>query len=101
MACLDQASPDKEGSSVSPCVDSKCPSSCLLEESPLTAGVLMDSFDIAQWADKHGKDNAGKKLFPDGQLQVISKYDTPSTCILVLHRHSVPCCKHTTQLMAS
>lgn len=46
----------------------------------------MDSFDIAQWADKHGKDNAGKKLFPDGQLQVISKYDTPSTCILVLHR---------------
>ena len=46
----------------------------------------MDSFDIAQWADKHGKDNAGKKLFPDGQLQVISKYDTPSTCILFLHR---------------
>ena len=52
----------------------------------MTAGVLMDSFDIAQWADKYGKDNAGKKLFPDGQLQVISKYDTPSTCIQLLHR---------------
>ena len=44
----------------------------------------MDSFDIAQWADKHGKENAGNKLFPDGQLQVISKYDTPFTCISVL-----------------
>ena len=55
----------------------------------LTAGVLMDSFDIAQWADKHGKGKAGKKLFPDGQLQAISKYDIPLICILVLRNDTL------------
>ena len=49
----------------------------------------MDSFDIAQWADKHGQANDGKKLFPDGQLQVISKYDTPFICTLVLGMHTL------------
>ena len=36
-------------------------------------GTLMDSFDIAQWADAHSKRDDGAKLFPAGQLEVIRK----------------------------
>lgn len=40
----------------------------------LGTGTLMDSFDIAQWADAHSQRDDGAKLFPPGQLEVIKKY---------------------------
>ncbi|CAL5224600.1 g7311 [Coccomyxa viridis] len=45
-------------------------------------GTLMDSFDIAQWADAHSKRDDGAKLFPAGQLEVIRKWDRASNDIL-------------------
>ena len=41
----------------------------------LYTGTLMDSFDIAQWADAHRHRDDGAKLFPAGQFEVIRKYD--------------------------
>lgn len=35
----------------------------------------MDSFDIAQWADIHRQNTGASKLFPDGQLETIAKWD--------------------------
>ena len=47
----------------------------------------MESFEIAQWADKHGQKD---KLIPDGQLEIIRRCAAPvchsTTCpIPVLH----------------
>lgn len=50
----------------------------------------MDSFDIALWADNNSQAGDTAKLFPEGQLKVIRKCDSPPvllffrTCIAVL-----------------
>ena len=41
------------------------------------AGVIMDSFDIARWTDAHSERKDANKLFPDGQLEAISRCDGP------------------------
>ncbi|CAL5224599.1 g7310 [Coccomyxa viridis] len=45
-------------------------------------GTLMDSFDIAQWADAHSQRDDGVKLFPAGQLEAIHKWNKASDDIL-------------------
>lgn len=37
----------------------------------------MDSFDIAHWTDAHSERKDANKLFPDGQLEAISRYNLP------------------------
>ena len=37
----------------------------------------MDSFDIAHWTDAHSERKDANKLFPEGQLEAISRYDLP------------------------
>jgi len=46
----------------------------------------MDSFDIAQWADKHSQVGDAAKLFPDGQLEALHKYADPAMQLLLINK---------------
>ncbi len=43
------------------------------------AGTLMDSFDVAQWADAHSQRDDGAKLFPADQLEAVQEC-APCSC---------------------
>ncbi|EFJ40730.1 hypothetical protein VOLCADRAFT_108017 [Volvox carteri f. nagariensis] len=49
-------------------------------------GVLMQSYDIAQWADRHSARPDAVRLFPEGKEAEVSRWNTKSDVVLYFGR---------------
>ncbi|GFR47830.1 hypothetical protein Agub_g9608 [Astrephomene gubernaculifera] len=52
-------------------------------------GVLMQSYDIARWADEHSARPGAEKLFPEGREEEVSSWNAKSDTVLFFGRQAL------------